>query len=257
MKESMNDVNSVSTDSDRLATLSKADRLDLWVEIVNRTKTTVMLELGVWTGTFAEHILRHCPTVTRYYMIDPWRHLDRWKKPANVDRVRFEAIYAEAMQRTDFAAIQRVVLRGQTIEVIDNIPDGALDLAYIDADHTLRGISIDLIRVYPKVRAGGILGGDDYSPTIWQHAADFEPTMVCPFASYFAEAMGVPLIVYPGNQFAMVKPSGFAKEFRIIDTTRRYGEPVLLPQVRRPLWAHPSRIIRSLARPFSRQPFRN
>jgi hypothetical protein len=25
-----------------------------------------------------------------------------------------------------------------------------LDFAYIDADHTLKGIAIDLIRVYPK-----------------------------------------------------------------------------------------------------------
>jgi len=59
-----------------------------------------------------------------------------------------------------------VILRGKTAEVIDQITDGELDLAYIDADHTLKGIAIDLIRVYPKVRDGGFLGGDDFTTTL-------------------------------------------------------------------------------------------
>lgn len=238
-----------------LATLSKPERCELWAEIINRTKTAVMLELGVWKGDFAEYILRHCPTVTRYYMLDPWMHLDRWNKPANVEQSLFDDIYAEATRRTDFAASRRVILRGATTEVIEKIPDGSLDFAYIDGDHTLRGISIDLIRTYAKVRAGGILGGDDYTPTIWQHASGFEPSLVCPFAFYFAEAMGAPLVIYPQNQFAFVKPEDFGGRFELFDTTGQYGEPALLPQVRRPLWAHQSRFIRRLTRPFVRQPF--
>jgi hypothetical protein len=35
--------------------------------------------------------------------------------------------------------------------VIEQIRSGSLDIAYIDADRTLKGISIDLIRSYPKV----------------------------------------------------------------------------------------------------------
>ncbi len=241
--------------SDQLAALSKADRFDLWIEIINRTKTCTVLELGVWKGEFAAHMLANCPSITRYYMLDPWQHLDRWKKPSNVDQKRFDDIYAEAMQRTDFAVDRRVVLRGQTVEVIEKIADKSLDLAYIDADHTLKGISIDMVRAYPKVRAGGIIGGDDYSPTIWQHEMEFEPTLVCPFASYFAEAIGVPLVIYPRNQFAMIKPDGFGTDFRIIDTTGRYGDPAILPQVTRPLWAHPSKLVRILSSPFVRKPF--
>jgi len=238
-----------------LATMSKPQRRELWAEIINRTKTMAMLEIGVWKGEFAEYMLRHCPTVARYYMLDPWMHLDRWNKPANIEQSRFEDIYAEAMRRTDFAASRRVVLRGATTQVIENIPDGSLDLAYIDGDHTLRGISIDLIRTYAKVRTGGILGGDDYTPTIWQHAPGFEPSLVCPFASYFAEAMGAPLVIYPQNQFALVKQKDFGGRSELFDTTGRYGEAALLPQVRRPLWAHPSKLIQRLARPFVRPPF--
>jgi hypothetical protein len=115
--------------------------------------------------------------------------------------------------------------------MVDKIPDAELDVAYIDGDHTLRGVSIDLILTYPKVRPGGILGGDDYTPTIWQHADNFEPSLVCPFAAYFAESQGAPIIILPYNQFVIIKPSKSGNDFRVIDTTQRYGERTLLPQI--------------------------
>jgi hypothetical protein len=192
-----------------------------------------VLELGVWKGAFAEHMLRQCPDIARYFMIDPWRHLDHWNKPGNFDQGKFDESYAEMLSRTDFARDRRTILRGKTVDVIDQIPDASLDLAYIDGDHTLRGITIDLIRTYPKVRPGGLVGGDDYTPTIWQHAEQYEPTLVCPFAAYFAEAVGAPIIVLPCSQFVIVKPDGGGSQHRVVDTTSRYGERTLLPQVRR------------------------
>ena len=139
-----------------------------------------------------------------------------------------------AKRGTDrFCSRTTIVLRGTTIEMIDRIPDEALDVAYIDGDHTLRGIAIDLIRTYPKIRAGAILGGDDYTRSIWQHAENFEPSPVCPFAAYFAESQGAPLVVLPHDQFAIVKPSEPGNQFRVIDTNQRYGERTLLSQFRK------------------------
>jgi len=195
-------------------------------------QATDFLELGVLRGAFAEHVLRQCPGIARYYMLDPWRHLDDWNKPANVAQAAFDDIKAEAMARTQFADERRIVLRGKTVEVIDEIGDRTLDIAYVDGDHTLRGIAIDLIRTYPKIRPGGILGGDDYTTSIWQHRDDFEPTLVCPFAAYFAESQDAPLVILPHNQFAIVKPSTAGRHFRVLDTTGSYGVRALLPQIR-------------------------
>lgn len=50
------------------------------------------------------------------------------------------------------------------------------------------------------------MGGDDYTRTIWQHADNFEPSLVCPFAAYFAESQGAPLVILPDSQFAIIKP---------------------------------------------------
>jgi len=179
-----------------------------------------MAEVGVYQGDFAAAVLKGCERVTRYYMIDPWRHLDDWNKPANQNDTVFEEFFRQANEKTDFAAGRRVILRGKTVEVIDQIPNGELDLAYIDGDHTLRGITIDLIRVYPKVRAGGFVGGDDFNRSIWQHNTSFEPTLVFPFAVYFAEAVDATIYGLPNSQFCLQKTNG--QQFAFIDLTGHY-----------------------------------
>ena len=207
------------------------NRYRLWVNIIEYARAANFLEVGVFRGDFAQRLLRNCPSIRRYYMLDPWRHLDEWNKPANVEQNEFDEIYALAMKNTDFARDRRIVLRGTTVECIDAVPDEDLDIAYIDGDHTLRGIAIDLIRTFSKVKPGGILGGDDYTKSIWQHGDKYEPSLVCPFANYFAEAHGAPLIILPYNQFAIVKPDQPGNHFRIVDITGSYGPPSLLRQM--------------------------
>ena len=81
-----------------------------------------MAEIGVWKGEFARHILGNSSSVETYFMIDPWRNLPDWNKPANVDDLIFESILQEAMAATEFARERRKVLRGRTVDVIDQIP---------------------------------------------------------------------------------------------------------------------------------------
>lgn len=183
------------------------ERLPLWQSIINDLGVRTMAEVGVFRGLFAETMLNECPSLEKYYLIDPWRHLDDWEKPANHDDVNFERFYNETLRRTEQHADKRVVLRGRTTEVIDQIPDESLDLAYIDGDHTLRGITIDLIRVWPKIKPGGWLGGDDLRPSIFQHGDEHEPTLVFPWALYFAEAVDSPITILPYRQFLIQKQS--------------------------------------------------
>lgn len=217
-----------------LATVRGSNRFELWEILLKRVEATRVLELGVWKGDFAAHVLKTVPQLECYYMLDPWRPLEDWNKPANVDQASFDVIFAEAMSKTNFASEKREVLRGTTLEVIDSIPDGSLDAIYIDGDHTLRGISIDLIRAYPKIRAGGIIGGDDYTPSVWQHEETFEPTLVCPFAAYFAESQQAPLIVLDHDQFVIVKPTEPGRHFKLVETVPGYGARSLLWQVQKP-----------------------
>ena len=197
-------------------------RTDLWVQWLRATKARVVLEVGVWQGDFAEQLLRECDSIERYYMIDPWAHLPDWNKPLNVEREVFDRAYEETMRKTAFASSKIIVLRGRTKEVIESIPAESLDFAYIDGDHTLRGITIDLIKVLPRIRKGGFIGGDDFAKSPWQHPTRFEPTLVCPFSIYFAEAMDLPIVALPFDQFLMQNQPGAG--FSFTDTTQKYSQ---------------------------------
>ncbi len=197
-------------------------RLDLWVEFIQSCGVRQMAEVGVYRGDFAAAILQRCPSLIRYYMVDPWRHLSDWNKPSNKADVELEAFFQEAKAKTDFASAKRVILRGKTTEVVDQIADSDVDFAYIDADHTLKGIAIDLIRVYPKVRDGGFVGGDDFTRSVWEHNTRFEPTLVFPFAVYFAEAVGATIYALPHSQFCLQKTS--SPQFAFVDLTGHYDD---------------------------------
>ncbi len=214
-----------------------ASRLDLWTRFVNETGARRVLELGVYRGQFAARMLDDCPGIETYYMLDPWRNLDDGNKPANKSDAVFEGFYRESLERTAAHEAKRAVLRGTTTEVIDQVPDGSLDFAYVDGDHTLRGITIDLIRIYPKIREGGWLGGDDFSPTIWQHDPAYEPTLVFPLAVHFAEAVGARIYGLPHKQFLIEKTAESRHAF--VDLTGRYGDLELKRQLDlRPADAH-------------------
>jgi Methyltransferase domain len=206
-----------------------ANRLELWTRFAREVDARRVAEIGVYRGRFAARMLADCPAIETYYMVDPWRNLEDWNKPANTSDDEFERIFREAMERTGAHEDKRVVLRGTTTEVIDDVPDSSVDFAYIDGDHTLRGITIDLIRVFPKVRAGGWIGGDDFTPSIWQHADEYEPTLVFPLAVHFAEAVGARIYGLPHKQFLIEKTANGDHAFT--DLTGRYGDTGLRRQL--------------------------
>lgn len=206
-----------------IAEASRAQsRIGVWVSIINALRISSVIEIGVWKGEFAQDILHLCESVTRYVMVDPWQNLSDWNKPANVSQAAFDAVYKEAMARTDFAIDKREVLRDTARNALRIVTNDSIDFAYIDGDHTLRGITIDLINVYAKIKQGGVIGGDDFTTNIWQHDTNYDPTFVCPFAIYFAEAMDVPIYALPYNQFAILKRSDLG--FRLIDVAAGYSD---------------------------------
>ncbi|MEZ5437929.1 MAG: class I SAM-dependent methyltransferase [Lysobacteraceae bacterium] len=208
--------------------LDARDRFELWISVMTALSVRRVAEIGVYRGQFSARMLAAVPSLQRYFLIDPWRQLSNWNKPANTDDMAFEGHYRHALNTTEFAAEKRTVLRGLTSEVVDEIPDSSLDLVYIDGDHTLRGISIDLISSFPKVRDGGWIVGDDLSRTIWQHDRRFEPTMVFPFVVHFAEAHRLRIFTLPFNQFAMQKTS---EAFELVDLAGGYGDTSLHSQL--------------------------
>ena len=202
------------------------DRFQLWSKFVDFYSIEQIAEIGVYKGDFSKHLLEFSRSIKKYYLIDPWRNIEDWNKPANTNDISFENFYHETLSKTNFASHKRVILRGKTTEKIDEIDDLNLDFVYIDGDHTLKGIAIDLITSWSKIKENGFIAGDDFCRTIWQHNIKFEPTLIFPFALYFAEAMNVKIYALPFNQFLISKnQSGF--EF-INLTNKKYNKTNLL-----------------------------
>lgn len=192
---------------------SEKNRFKLWKNIINEyglsknTKINI-LEIGVWKGNFVKYMLDNCECINKYYLIDPWKKLDDWNKPYNVENETFNRIYDEVCNKLNIYKDKTVFLRGTTDEVINNIPNNSIDIIYIDADHTAKGIVIDLIMSFPKVKNGGILGGDDYVKNIFQHdIKKYDPTMVKPVFDGFIIAYKnkISEIMTNENQFLLKK----------------------------------------------------
>src|SRR5690606_10200095 len=79
-----------------------------------------------------------------------------------------------------------------------------------------KGFTIDLLNTWNKVKSNGFIAGDDFCPSIWQHSSTYEPTLVFPFALYFAEAMNTKIFALPYNQFLILKEQN---GFEFIDLT--------------------------------------
>jgi hypothetical protein len=204
------------------------DRFDLSIGLINCFQLTNIAEIGVLRGNYSEKILKGCEQIEKYKMIDPWRNLSNWNKPANKDNESFERFYQETLIKTDFAKSKIEILRGKTTEVIGQIDEDSLDFIYVDGDHTLKGIAIDLISIWSKVKINGFILGDDFCPSIWQHSQNYEPTLVFPFAVYFAEALNVKIYGLTYNQFLIAKGE---RGFEFVDLTKKYKNVELRHQL--------------------------
>jgi hypothetical protein len=118
-------------------------------------------EIGTHKGAFASAFLDKWRG-EKLYVIDPWRKLGEEYAGDWVNDGDRGADYNEAIQALSRHAGRFSVLRMLSKEASQEIPDGALDFVYIDANHNEAFIREDLALWYPKVHTGGIFAGHDY-----------------------------------------------------------------------------------------------
>jgi len=122
----------------------KRVRKHVLVDLVYRhcpARDVVIGEVGTRGGRTTEHLLRYCPQITRIYAVDIVRPGPN--SPLNrLPQVTF--------------------LHGPSVEMAKQIPDGALDLVFIDADHSEAAVREDIRAWLPKVRQDGVIAGHDY-----------------------------------------------------------------------------------------------
>ena len=137
-------------------------RLHLLEVLSSTIRPTVVCEVGVQKGLYAEAVLQTVPSVQTFYLVDLWAHQSNYQDFANLSKDEHELYYNETLTRLSRWQHKLKVLRGHSTAMSKHIPDGSVDWIYIDARHDYKGCMEDLRAYYPKLKNGGLMSGHDY-----------------------------------------------------------------------------------------------
>jgi hypothetical protein len=165
------------TKRDDLAALEKI--IQEWIEYGKPEHKLMIVELGSWVGKSARAIVGAIPNGYDYevHCIDAFKIAEnsehRW-----VTKPMWEAVHAR-MNSGDHdpifnqfkANVGENLLRNRVFPHRNSTADAArqwinqeyaIDILFMDADHSYEAVHEDLMNWYQKVRDGGLICGDDY-----------------------------------------------------------------------------------------------
>lgn len=116
-------------------------------------KDLVGVEVGVNKGLNAYRLLK-AMDIKMLYLIDPYP----------IEFTDSHLTYDNGDERYEYAQNLLKEFNNKKFYrcTVNNITLPMLDFAYIDGDHSYEGTMTDLKAIYPKVKKGGILGGDNF-----------------------------------------------------------------------------------------------
>lgn len=138
----------------------------LLVQLCQEFKAKHVVEVGVRSGNLTARVLQNCPSVTRYYCVDPWvPYLESFQRPptaAERDPKWWEMLYQRVVEMSK--KDQRIVpVRMTSVAAAKKFAKKRwkVDIVYIDAIHDLENIVNDVYYWLPKLRGNGVLSGHD------------------------------------------------------------------------------------------------
>jgi len=125
-------------------------------------KGLVGVEIGTFRGVNAYAILSFLP-VRMLYLVDPYLKYDEYVESwiPNHSQNDFNNDYVIAKKRLRKFNDKITFIKTKSEEATTLIPDD-LDFIYIDGNHKYEYVKQDLELYYPKLRDGGVLGGDNF-----------------------------------------------------------------------------------------------
>jgi predicted O-methyltransferase YrrM len=123
----------------------RRSRWEIVAGLVKDNKCRVIAEIGVDHGNTSLNVYTLCKDqIERIIMVDP------------VLRPDVDTFVQSHLDKCTF-------MKMKSEEAVKLIPDGYLDLVFIDANHEYSHIRKDIDKWIPKVKTGGIIAGHDYS----------------------------------------------------------------------------------------------
>ena len=115
-------------------------------------------EIGVFFGTNARRMFKTL-NVEKMFLIDPYQKYEEYTKEKNV-LTFLPSSFKPALKVLNRYFDRVVTLQMTSEDAVDFIPND-LDMVYIDGNHAYEYVKKDIELYYPKVKAGGLIGGHD------------------------------------------------------------------------------------------------
>lgn len=131
-------------------------------------------EVGVFTGELSRRLLARSDLAL--YLVDSWSTVD--ERASYAQSGDFHAELSQDDQDRYFEQTLETVapfghrariLRMDSKEAANCVPDHSLDFVFIDADHSYEGCRADIQAWLPKLKANGFISGHDYDHPEFPH----------------------------------------------------------------------------------------
>jgi len=140
--------------------------LEVFNEHFGSQRPTIGAEVGVFKGNTSATLCKTFPGL-KMIMVDLWKewpadspygseHLDMGK----LSQKEWDEIKAHA--KKVMSGYSHVIIEKSSVDAANDISDGLLDFAYLDANHLYRDVQSDIEAWLPKIKTGGLLCGHDY-----------------------------------------------------------------------------------------------
>ena len=118
------------------------------------------VEIGVKRGEFSKHLLQHW-NCEKLYLVDPWISQD----PSTYDETHHDHDddFSKCLANVSPFAGKFEIVKDFSYNAADRFADNFFDFVYIDGNHSYDAVKTDLRMWYPKLKAGGLIAGDDYT----------------------------------------------------------------------------------------------
>jgi len=118
-------------------------------------KDLIGVEIGTASGDNAKCLLKTL-SIKKLYLIDPWIEYSEDGKLKNYNKNE-----QKCRKRLSQWIDKIVYVKKYSEDAVGYLPDN-VDFIYIDGNHQYEFVKKDIELYYPKVKAGGVLGGDDF-----------------------------------------------------------------------------------------------
>jgi len=154
------------------------------ITLVREREARAGAEIGVWRGATSFRLLTECPLLEKLYLVDPWLMsrihfvvpLSQILPPRmpkgfysntmgeeNITQTGLEDMYQAVLHRVaEEFPTRAIILRRPSTRAAWYVAPMSLDFVYIDAIHLYPEVMADLFAWAPKLKAGGLLTGDDW-----------------------------------------------------------------------------------------------